>query len=225
MAVKSGMQKIVALSVTEAELIALVMCVQEMLYVKKIIESLQLKVKLPMIVEVDNKGAVDLVNGWSVSGNTKHSQVRTMFLRELKESGVLKIQWISTQLNEADIFTKNVDGQTFKKHVPKFCGYDQYMKEYKHQSKEGYQREKYRSSTCGKEYSNVCVCSACKDRQKGRTETYKNRWSRQKRQSRRPSAYHKYGHTERGGWVEARHDTSNQNRYKVKDIKQKKQMF
>ena len=37
---KSGMQKIVALSVTEAEMIALVMCVQEMLYIKKILESM-----------------------------------------------------------------------------------------------------------------------------------------------------------------------------------------
>ena len=93
-AVKSGMQKIVALSVTEAELIAMVMCIQEMLYVKKLLESMELKVELPMIVKCDNKGAVDLVNGWSVSGNTKHSQVRTMFVRELKEQNINKaLKW------------------------------------------------------------------------------------------------------------------------------------
>ena len=60
------MQKIVALSVTEAEIIALVQCVQEMLYVMKLIESLEMKVRKPMMVHSDNKGAVDLVNGWSV---------------------------------------------------------------------------------------------------------------------------------------------------------------
>ena len=127
-AVKSGMQKIVALSVTEAELIAMVM-----LYVKKLLESMELKVELPMIVKCDNKGAVDLVNGWSVSGNAKHSQVRTMFVRELKEQNILRIEWIPTHLNEAVFFTKNTDGSTFNKHVPKFCGKDMY------QSKEGYQ--------------------------------------------------------------------------------------
>ena len=75
MAVKSGMQKIVALSTDEAEVIAMIQCVQEMLDVKKLIESLQLKVELPMIVECDNKGAVDLANGWSVGGNSKHIDI------------------------------------------------------------------------------------------------------------------------------------------------------
>ena len=116
-AVKSGMQKIVALSVTEAEIIALVQCVQEMMYMKKVLESILLKVELPMIVEVDNKGAVDLVNGWSSSGGTKHMDVRIMYLRELKEQKILKVVWQPTKENEADVFTKNVDGATFERHL------------------------------------------------------------------------------------------------------------
>ena len=116
-AVKSGMQKIVALSVTEAEIIALVQCVQEMMYMKKVLESILLKVELPMIVEVDNKGAVDLVNGWSSSGGTKHMDVRIMYLRELKEKKILKVEWQPTKENEADVFTKNVDGATFERHL------------------------------------------------------------------------------------------------------------
>ena len=53
------MQKIIALSVTEAELIALVQCVQEMFFVRKILESMGLQADLPMLIECDNKGAVD----------------------------------------------------------------------------------------------------------------------------------------------------------------------
>lgn len=120
-ATKSGMQKIVALSTTEAEIIAAVQCVQEMLYVMKLIQSLGLKVKKPMIVHSDNKGAVDLVNDWSVGGGTKHMDCRIMFLRELKESGILRIEWIPTTDNESDIYTKNVDKQTFLKHVASIC--------------------------------------------------------------------------------------------------------
>ena len=52
--VRSGMQKIVALSVSEAEVIALVQCVQEVMFAKKILESMQLKVKIPIEIEVDN---------------------------------------------------------------------------------------------------------------------------------------------------------------------------
>ena len=77
-AVKSGMQKIVALSTTEAEVIAIVQCVQELLYVMKLIESLKLKVRKPMIVYTGNKGAVELINRWSIGGGTKHMDCRIM---------------------------------------------------------------------------------------------------------------------------------------------------
>ena len=119
---KSGMQKIVALSVTEAEVISLVMCVQEMLYIMKVLESMELQVVgKPMRVQSDNKGAVDLANGWSVSCNTKHMEVRIMFLRELKENGILQVKWIPTAENKADIFIKNVESKIFQKHVSTFC--------------------------------------------------------------------------------------------------------
>jgi hypothetical protein len=121
-AVKSGMQKIVALSVTEAEIIALVQCVQEMMYAAKILESLELKVKKPMIIECDNKGAVDLVNGWSIGGGTKHMDIRIMFVRELKEQGVMSVKWVPTDENESDINTKNTNAKTFNKHIKTMCG-------------------------------------------------------------------------------------------------------
>jgi hypothetical protein len=63
---RSTMQRIVALSVTEAELFAATNNVQDMLYTKRIIESLGLHVQLPMILEVDNNGVVGLVNNYSV---------------------------------------------------------------------------------------------------------------------------------------------------------------
>ena len=44
-ALRSVMQKIIALSVTEAELIASVQCVQKMFFVKKVLESMGLQVK------------------------------------------------------------------------------------------------------------------------------------------------------------------------------------
>ena len=43
--VKNGMQKIVALSVTEAEIISVVQAVQEMVYSKKVLESIDLQVE------------------------------------------------------------------------------------------------------------------------------------------------------------------------------------
>ena len=68
------MQKIVALSVTEAELVAAVICVQHMLYVLRLLESMGLPVEYPMEIEIDNSGVVDLANNWSAEGRTQHMQ-------------------------------------------------------------------------------------------------------------------------------------------------------
>ncbi len=67
---RSATQKTVALSFCEAELNPAVLCVQDMMYQKNTLESIGLKVELPMILEMDNKGAVDLVNSFSVGGCT-----------------------------------------------------------------------------------------------------------------------------------------------------------
>ena len=91
---KSVMQKVVALSVTEAELIAGVTCAQDMLYIMRVLELIGLKVKKPMILEMDNKRAYDLANNWSMGGRTRHIESKQFFLRDLKEERILKIEWI-----------------------------------------------------------------------------------------------------------------------------------
>ena len=114
-------QKIIALSVTEAELIAMAQVVQEMLYVMRVLESMQLQVEKPMQVQCDNKGAVDICNTWTVGGRTKHIDTRYYFLRELKEEGVLKFTWISGKENSSDLFTKNLPNPLFTKHAGYYC--------------------------------------------------------------------------------------------------------
>eukprot|EP00957_Ditylum_brightwellii_P061122 4638258-Ditylum_brightwellii.AAC.1 len=98
--VKSAMQRVVVLSVTKAETIAGIQCVQNMLYIKKFLESMELKVELSMLLYMDNSGAIDLTNNWSDSGRTRDS----------KEAGILEIKWSKVSGNPADVFTKNLSG-------------------------------------------------------------------------------------------------------------------
>ena len=67
---RSATQKTVALSSCEAEINAEVFCAQDMFYQKNMMESIHLRVELPMALEMDNKGAVDLVNSFSIGGHT-----------------------------------------------------------------------------------------------------------------------------------------------------------
>ena len=116
------------LSVTEAELAAVVTMVQDMMYVYRVITSMGLQVDLPMTAEMDNCGAGDLANSWSVGGRTRHVDVRMFFLRELKDQGLLVIRHISGESNDADIFTKNVTSAIFDRHIPLYVGHDEYLR-------------------------------------------------------------------------------------------------
>ena len=118
---KSSTQNVICLLVTEAKLAAGVTEVQGMLYVMRVLESMDLKVKKPMVLEMDNKVAFDLANNWSIRGRTQHVDVKQCFLQELKEEGLLVIHHISGAENIADLFTKNLAGNDFKRHVKKIC--------------------------------------------------------------------------------------------------------
>lgn len=118
---KSKTQRFVTLSVTEAECVAATCCVQDMLFGKRFLESIGLKVKLPMILYMDNKGGVDIFNNWSIAGNTRAISIRFAYIRELKEAGALEIRWIDGKENAADLFTKNLDRMTFERHTAFFC--------------------------------------------------------------------------------------------------------
>jgi hypothetical protein len=77
--VKSVMQETMKLLVTEAELDSATSNAQDMLFVRKIITSIGLKVKTPMILQVDNQGVQELINNWSVSGRTQHVEPKRCF--------------------------------------------------------------------------------------------------------------------------------------------------
>lgn len=119
---KSKMQGCVTLSVTEAEFVSACECAQDMLFVMRLLESMGLTVQKPMVLYIDNKGAVDLANNWSSAGRTRHVATKIMFLRELKEQGILNCQWISKDNMSSDIFTKNVGGADFHRHASAYVG-------------------------------------------------------------------------------------------------------
>ena len=79
-----------------------------------------------MQLQIDNRGTVDLANSWSIGGRTRHIDVRQVFLRELKEQGIINVTWIPGSENEADIFTKNLDGPLFETFTQAFTDKDQY---------------------------------------------------------------------------------------------------
>ena len=121
----SSTQKIITISITEAESAAGVITAQDMLCVYWLLKSLGLHVKLPMVLEMVDRGAVDLANNWSVGRRTMHIGVKNYFLHELKDQGILVVWYIPGDRNDSGIFTKNTTTGVFEHHIMAFVGEDE----------------------------------------------------------------------------------------------------
>jgi hypothetical protein len=111
---KSRVQKTVALSSTEAEYYAYSEATAELMYCKQILEFLGIEVQTPMILNVDNTGAMYLANNEFTSQRTKHIDCRYHYVRELIENKILQINFVRSENNKADIYTKNLNSKSFK---------------------------------------------------------------------------------------------------------------
>jgi hypothetical protein len=111
----SSTQKLVALLVCKAKQSSGILCAQDILYCKNVLESMGLKAKLLMLLEMVSQGAVVLANNLSVGGQTRHVDVQQCFLWELKETKIMDIHLIKGSENDPDVFTKNLDGPAFEK--------------------------------------------------------------------------------------------------------------
>jgi hypothetical protein len=126
---KSVMQDTMKLSVTEAELESATTNVQDMLFLKQILESILLKVKLPMVLYTDSRSVIDLINNWSVGGRLRHVATKTMFLRELKELGWLVLEHTPGSLMRTDLMTKNLLKPVFEQHSSYYVTDEEFTEE------------------------------------------------------------------------------------------------
>jgi hypothetical protein len=68
----------------------------------------------------DNIGAIFMAENATVTVRTKHVDARYYFVREYAESGFLKIVFVNSKDNKADMFTKNVSSELYDKHKGTF---------------------------------------------------------------------------------------------------------
>ena len=111
--------KSVTLSSTEAEYVALSEVAREVKFVYQLLDGMGMKVKLPIVIRVDNLGAVFMSENVSVSQRTKHVDVRYRFVQEFVFDGFIKVIFVKTENNDSDIFTKNLGGILHERHSKK----------------------------------------------------------------------------------------------------------
>ena len=116
---KSKGQDNVTLSSTEAEYVAISDLCKELMFVRMILVFLGIKVKLPIVVHCDNIGAIFLGYNAKVSQRTKHIDTKYKYVGEYVQEGIVKIVFVRSENNIADVLTKNASQEIFKKHASK----------------------------------------------------------------------------------------------------------
>jgi hypothetical protein len=113
---KCQRQGCIAMSTTEAELVALAQCAIEMIYIISLLKFIGYECKGDVVVETDNKGAWELCHKYTSAQHTRHIDRKLFKLREMRGAGIVKVQYIPTDENTADLFTKVLKRQPFEKH-------------------------------------------------------------------------------------------------------------
>ena len=123
---KSKSNKSITLSTTEAEYFASSETAKEMMFIKNLIESMgELKrLEIPMTLRIDNTGAIYIANNQTTGQRTKHIDIRTHFVRNMINEGIIKTKFVKSADNHADIFTKNCPEDAFNLHTK--CIHDEY---------------------------------------------------------------------------------------------------
>src|SRR3954470_8650913 len=105
---KATLQKVVALSTTEAEYIALT----EALWLEGFAKELKLQGR-SITVKCDNQSAIHLLKNSAYHERTKHIDVRLHFFRGVIERGEVQVLKVSTEDNAADMITKTLPSCKF----------------------------------------------------------------------------------------------------------------
>ncbi|WVY99473.1 hypothetical protein V8G54_015558 [Vigna mungo] len=103
----SQVQKIVALSTTEAEYVAVTEASKELIWLQGLLTELGF-IQEMSVLHSDSQSAIHLAKNSTFHSRTKHIDVRYHFIRSLLEDGVLTLRKILGSKNPADMLTKVV---------------------------------------------------------------------------------------------------------------------
>ncbi|CAI7876087.1 unnamed protein product [Closterium sp. NIES-53] len=90
----------------EAEIYAGAMAAQELRWLTYLVTNLGEAPRSPPVLYIDNKAMLALCQEHRLEHRTKHIALRYFLARELQQHGQLRLAYVATQANTADIFTK-----------------------------------------------------------------------------------------------------------------------
>lgn len=115
---KTFKQKCVSLSTMEAEYVSMTEAARELVWFKNILTDKELNLIIDScVLHCDNQAAIHFSKSSIENAKTKHIDVRLHYIRDLIKNKVFEVNYVKSQKNPADIFTK----PQVKDHIRRFC--------------------------------------------------------------------------------------------------------
>jgi ribonuclease HI len=108
-------QSTIALSSTEAEFNALSEGLRELRWVNKLLKEMGVKVGTPIIMHEDNQSCIHMITGEWGQKRLRHMDIRYKFIKYWVEQGFIVVNYINSENQEADLFTKPLPLISFSK--------------------------------------------------------------------------------------------------------------
>jgi hypothetical protein len=102
----SKKQTTVSLSSAEAEYMAAGAAAQEVMWMRALMEELGFVQREATVLQSDNQSAIAIASDDVHHARTKHIDIRHHFIREHIVAGTMRLQWVPSADQEADILTK-----------------------------------------------------------------------------------------------------------------------
>ena len=103
---RSRRQSCVALSTTESEYVSMSESTKEAVWIRRLLKTLGVRQSDPTILLCDNHSAIRIVKNPELHEKTKHIEVRYHFIRDQQKKKEIAVDYICSEEQLADIFTK-----------------------------------------------------------------------------------------------------------------------
>ena len=87
---------------------------QQVKYIQHMLSFLDVVIEKPVTIRCDNQAAIKMIQNEQISQRTKHIDLKYQLVRDEVKKNNFKVEYVESERNLADIFTKVLPTKAFR---------------------------------------------------------------------------------------------------------------
>ena len=109
----SKKQNCTSQSIAEAEYVVVAVNYSNIVWFKQLLQGMKVEIKEPVVMFFDNTSAINISKNPVMHSKMKHTAIKYHFVRELVQDKEIRLEYVHTKEQIADIFTKSLPKDAF----------------------------------------------------------------------------------------------------------------